>query len=205
MIVCTEMLLENLVAAEQAKEEPSHQGRLVMSEAAFEAFYHETARPLWSYVCRVCGDSVLTDDVVQETYLRFLRCPGLKSDRSLLKAYLYKIATNLITDHWRRSAREQRSITESHSSDAFHQKPSAVKDTPEDRILLRRDLSRVFQRLRPTERSLLWLAYVEGSEHREIAAVLGIKEKSIRVLLFRARQKLLALLKRRGLSREVKL
>jgi hypothetical protein len=42
-------------------------------------------------------------------------------------------------------------------------------------------------RLKPAERALLWLAYVEGFDHSEIAAA-GIRSKSIRVLLFRARQ-----------------
>jgi hypothetical protein len=39
---------------------------------------------------------------------------------------------------------------------------------------------------------LLWLAHVEGSEHREIAEALGLKAASVPVLLFRARRKLAA-------------
>jgi RNA polymerase sigma-70 factor (ECF subfamily) len=58
--------------------------------------------------------------------------------------------------------------------------------------------SRGISATQTVERSLLWLAYVEGSEHREIAAALGLKQKSIRVLLFRARQKFAQILKRRG-------
>ena len=50
--------------------------------------------------------------------------------------------------------------------------------------------------LKPAQRALLWLAYVEGFSHSEIATTLGIKEKSIRVLLFRARKNLLRVLGR---------
>ena len=46
---------------------------------------------------------------------------------------------------------------------------------------------------------MLWLAYVEGCSHKEIAGVVGLKAASVRLLLFRARQKLAALLRERGL------
>jgi RNA polymerase sigma-70 factor (ECF subfamily) len=49
-------------------------------------------------------------------------------------------------------------------------------------------------RLKPRERALLWLAYAQGSSHREIADVLGLKAGSIKLLLFRARRKLAAML-----------
>jgi RNA polymerase sigma-70 factor (ECF subfamily) len=41
---------------------------------------------------------------------------------------------------------------------------------------------------------MLWLAYAEGSTHQEIADTLGLRAGGIRVLLFRARRKLAALL-----------
>jgi RNA polymerase sigma-70 factor (ECF subfamily) len=64
------------------------------------------------------------------------------------------------------------------------------------------DMTRAFRQLKPEHRSLLWLAYVEGFDHREIAAARGVQEKSVRVLLFRARQALAAILGRGGLGRE---
>jgi RNA polymerase sigma-70 factor (ECF subfamily) len=62
------------------------------------------------------------------------------------------------------------------------------------------DFSRVFQELKPRYREMLWMAYVEGSSHREIAEVVGLKVQSVRPLLFRAREKLAALLRKRGLA-----
>jgi len=49
-------------------------------------------------------------------------------------------------------------------------------------------------RLKRRERELLWLAYAEGSSHREIAGALGLSSGSIRQLLMRARRKLARLL-----------
>jgi DNA-directed RNA polymerase specialized sigma24 family protein len=36
----------------------------------------------------------------------------------------------------------------------------------------------------------VWLAYVEGYEHKEIAEIVGVKPASVRVLLMRARKRL---------------
>jgi RNA polymerase sigma-70 factor (ECF subfamily) len=49
--------------------------------------------------------------------------------------------------------------------------------------------------LRPRERQLLWLAYALGSTHREIAEALGLRAGSVKLLLFRARRRLAALLR----------
>lgn len=50
---------------------------------------------------------------------------------------------------------------------------------------------------------MLWLAHVEGFDHREIAGMLGLEPASVRVLLFRARKRLVAILTKLGLGPEV--
>src|SRR5437879_269555 len=81
---------EGSMACAQAEQQP------LMDESEFNAFYQKTARPLWHYIYRVGGDSSLVDDILQETYIRFLHARALKQDELLMKAYLYKIATHLI-------------------------------------------------------------------------------------------------------------
>jgi RNA polymerase sigma-70 factor (ECF subfamily) len=51
------------------------------------------------------------------------------------------------------------------------------------------------RQMKPRERELLWLAYVEGMNHAEIAAATGLGTMSIRLLLFRARRKAAQLLR----------
>ena len=46
---------------------------------------------------------------------------------------------------------------------------------------------------------MLWLSHVEVSSHEEIGEALGVKEKSVKVMLFRARKRLGALLSKKGL------
>jgi RNA polymerase sigma-70 factor, ECF subfamily len=53
--------------------------------------------------------------------------------------------------------------------------------------------------MKPRERAMLWLAYVEGRTHQEIGAILDLQAASVRVLLFRARGVLARRLRRLGL------
>ena len=57
-------------------------------------------------------------------------------------------------------------------------------------------MQRALAQLEDRDQQLLWLAYAEGSSHEEIAASLGLRTGSIKTLLFRARQRLAALLPR---------
>ena len=67
-------------------------------------------------------------------------------------------------------------------------------------VAVRLDVGKAFDRLPPNQRMLVWLAYVEGYEHREIARQMGLGEKSVRVLLFRARHRLAGLLRQVGVD-----
>jgi len=147
--------------------------------------YRETAAPLRAYAARVLGNASQADDVVQETYLRLLRAQVSFATRNELRTYLFRIASNLITDHFRKQRRE------SPLADA---PDSVVQD--QDRSS-RLDMERVFSLLRPRERQLLWLAHVEGANYHELAKALGLRGGSVRVLLSRARRKLAALITER--------
>jgi RNA polymerase sigma-70 factor (ECF subfamily) len=162
-----------------------------MDQAAFTALYNETAPALRSYIRRVSQAGETADDLLQETYVRFLRAQPPISDPAALKAYLYRTATATIYDHWRKRRRERWWSLTSRFREEI---PPAAESG---------DVSRCFRELQPRERALLWLAYVEGYSHQEIATTLDLSEKSIKVLLFRARRNLEQILTQNGLS-EVK-
>lgn len=164
-------------------------GAPALDEASFRAFYEATARPLWAYLARTSGDRELADDLLQEAYLRLLRSGFVGEGEAHRKNYLYRIASNLVRDHYRRR-RPETPVDDVRETAAAEGPPAG----------LRRDLSRVLARLEPRESQLVWLAHVEGASHREIGEILGVKEASVRVLLFRARQKLAGLLRKEGLQ-----
>lgn len=161
---------------------------LSLGEAEFRAFYEDTARGLRGWLRRVMPPDAV-DDALQEAYLRLLRTPHAALPVQERRAYLYRIASNLVTDRWRRQ-RKERGAGVAPAPDTLAAPPVSQGD--------RLDVTRALERLRIQERTLLWLAYVEQASHREIASALEVKEASVRVLLSRARRKLAAAL---GLSR----
>jgi RNA polymerase sigma-70 factor, ECF subfamily len=161
-------------AAEQARVSTG------MDEQQFHALYGATARPIHAYLLAMTGSRDIADDVLQETYFRFLtRHPrGLALEE--MRPYLFRIAMNLLRDRWRARREEQ-------WPENFEQQEKGDLDA-------QMDVRRVMKNLKPRERELLWLAYVEGMTHAEIAAATGLTALSIRPLLFRARQRAAALL-----------
>jgi RNA polymerase sigma-70 factor (ECF subfamily) len=158
------------------------------SSAAFEAFYAATAPALARYIRRVCGHPAQVEDILQEAFYRFLRGRPQRMDEAQMRSYLYRAATTIIYDQWRRSKRA-----------VAPPPPAAIQPDPSARM----DVDRALGELGPRDRALLWLAYVEGANHGEIAAALGLSALSVRVLLFRARGRLARSLRRYGLSEEV--
>jgi len=74
----------------------------VMDEEAFRGFYERNARGLWAYLARVTGDREQADDLLQETFYRFLRAASTYESESHRRNSLYRIATNLARDARRR-------------------------------------------------------------------------------------------------------
>src|SRR6478736_8365395 len=66
-----------------------------MDEDAFRALYDRTARALWAYLSRMTGSRDLADDLLQETYYRFLRARATHENDAHRRNSLFKIATNL--------------------------------------------------------------------------------------------------------------
>lgn len=172
-----------LQAGEQAAE------RAPMDNAEFAAFYERSARPLWAYLARTSGNVALAEDLMQEAFVRFLCVTTPLEGEVHARRYLFKIATNLLRDHWRAPA------------------ASSIDDLPETMFAAKDDVHAVesqmalmpaFGQMRPKERQMLWLAHAEGYSHKEIADVMGVRSTSVRLMLFRARRKLADLLEKAG-------
>jgi RNA polymerase sigma-70 factor, ECF subfamily len=162
-----------------------------MEQAAFRSFYQETAPALRSYIARACGSMDAADDILQEVFMRFLAKAPSDLSEPEMRGYLYRTAESLIIDRWRSSKRER-------ARDLLAQAERREIVSPWDGD----DVHRALSQLKPQQRTLLWLAYVEEFDHREIAAAAGITERSVRVLLFRARKTLAKVLTLAGLGPE---
>ena len=180
-----ESILPNVLAGDATRAT-----ELPMDSDAFAGFYERSARPLWAYLARVSGDPALADDLMQESFVRFLGASNPGDGEVAGRRYLFRIATNLLRDHWRRP--RQASIEEIPEEFFVATTSSAPSDL----------LAPALAAMRPRERQLLWLAHAEGYSHREIAEITGLGSASIRLLLFRARRRIASLLRQQSSTQQ---
>ena len=157
----------------------------------WEIFYTNHSRSFWFYIYKICGDEHMADDIYQESFVKLLKAKPDIANETHLKVYLYRIAFHLIVDKKRRIKVEKRSFEEK-----VHTYERDMHDVrQESGVLLSMEMEKTFKRLKPKQRMLLWLAYVEGYSYSEIAQMTNTKENSLKVQLFRAREKLADILK----------
>ncbi len=162
-----------------------------LKKESFKIFYRKFSKPFWYFILKTCGDELLTDDVFQESFYRFFRAAPELSDEHQQKSYLYKTAVRLIIDQKKRLKVETK-----------YQTDDVICNGNEKKNDLSMDMEKVFKMLKPRERILLWLAYVDDQPHTEIARITGNREKSIRVQLFRIRKRFAKILKSHGYAGE---
>lgn len=157
----------------------------------WEKFYTNHSRSFWFYIYKICGDEHMADDIYQESVYKFLKAkPEIQNERHM-KVYLYRIAFRLMVDKKRRIKVEKKSFEEkvhTYERDMFDVRQ-------ESEALLSREMEKTFKKLKPKQRMLLWLAYVEGYRYSEIAEMTNTKKNSLKVQLFRAREKLANILR----------
>ena len=172
-----------------------------MTDDEFERFYDETAGPLHAYLTRIGGEEWLADDLLQSAYVRVLRARDVPGDHRPRRVYLFRVATNLLRDEWRRRGAERRrgdmlvggtASSVAVGSWGFDRPVAAEAASLESRLEVKKALSEVT----PRDRELLWLAYALGMSHGEIAEVAGVEAASVRVLLQRARRRFVAVVDR---------
>jgi RNA polymerase sigma-70 factor, ECF subfamily len=148
------------------------------AEELFEACYPRLA----GWVRRLVDDEETAHEIASEAFTRLLsRWSGLDNPQS----YLYMIATNLVRDHWRRSGRERRAIrTLTAAAPADHAYHPA-QDV---------DVRALIEALPARLRSAFLLHYYAGFGVREVAAMLGCPEGTVKADLYHARARLKAAL-----------
>lgn len=157
--------------------EPARPSAVPMSELEFQRLYDSTASPILGYLVAVTGHRDVAEDLLQEVFCRvLLHSKSITAmDANDTRRYLFRIATNLLRDRWRSG--EAKPYTELAEAGVTPRFENSI------------DVRAMLQYLKPRERELLWLAYVEGMDHAEIAAATGLGRLSVRTLLFRARHK----------------
>jgi RNA polymerase sigma-70 factor (ECF subfamily) len=151
------------------------------SNNAFTGVVEHYQRSIIRYLHQLTGEYEVALDLAQDTFVRAYQ-GILKTDAELsLKPWLYKIATNLARQHYRR----KRIL--SLVPFAYVQEPESIStiDKVEESLVIGEALRQV----PPEQRSCIVLHFVEGLTYREIGEVLGASEDAVRKRVVRGCEK----------------
>ena len=162
--------------------------------AAFETIYRTHSGRLYSVACRVLGNPTDAEDLLQEIFLAAHRKLESFRGESALGTWLYRLAMNLCLDHLRSRASRSGQVTDS-LDDEFGLDDVGSRRLAE-RTVAKMDLERALAQLPEGCRAAFVLHDVEGLEHREVAAALGIAEGTSKSQVHKARMRLRAMLGR---------
>ena len=177
----------------------SQEGALVRraqagDEAAFREIVEHYQSKVFSIIHGIVRQRNDVEDIAQQVFTKVYFSIGNFDFRSSLITWIYKITVNECFDYLRkkkvRKLVYESDLSEDEARRVENTEPS-VRQVPADVNLARRDyIFKLLTKVSDEERNLLMLKEVEGHSVEELAEMTGMNENTIKVKLFRARQKL---------------
>lgn len=144
--------------------------------------YEQHSPGIYRYAYRLLGNSDLAEDCVSETFSRFLQ--ALQNGRGPTnnpQAYLYRIAHNWVTDHYRRPSIQQIELTPDINEDT-NSNPSDLYSQNMELEKVRRALGKL-----PLEQQrVIIMRFLDDLSHAEVATAMGKTTEATRALQYRA-------------------
>jgi RNA polymerase sigma-70 factor (ECF subfamily) len=146
---------------------------------ALLAMYDNALPQVYGYLSSRTGSSLLAEDLTAETFLAAVQAVQRDTPTELSVGWLITVARNKLVDHWRRQAREERTLGLVENDDVTEDDMEARFDRARAREVL--------AQLGAHHRSALTLRYLDGLSVPEVADQLGRTVHATEALLVRAR------------------
>jgi RNA polymerase sigma-70 factor, ECF subfamily len=143
------------------------------------AIYHRSLPLVYGYLLSRCGSVSLAEDLAAETFMAAVDAARRPGAPEITAAWLVGVARHKLADHWRRSAREERSQAAVRPDDAV--------DDPWEELLDAEAAYAALRCLSPYQRAALTLRYLDGLPVAEVAGHLGRSVHATETLLARSR------------------
>lgn len=165
---------------------------VVQMSVDWAALYEEHAQELAGYLAKLLGDREIASELTQEAFIRGLRSEHTLREPAAALGWLYRTGTNLALSHLRRRAMLR-----------FLPLTGVEVAAPETFDLEADQVRAALRSINTDQAATLLLFYDVGFDRREIAAMLGVSEETVKSRLARGRKDFLAAYRRleRGLAR----
>lgn len=154
-------------------------------DRAFAELYNRYFDKIYAFTIRRVGHHEIAEDLVSKVFMKaFANRKGFVWKVSF-SAWIYRIATNTITDHYRTKKSDIEFNPE------YHDKPSTGEDTAGkiDVEILGKSLEQILEKLKERDRMVISLKFYGELSNPEIAETIGCKPEHVAVILHRALKK----------------
>jgi len=145
----------------------------ICDEKIFEDIFKRYAKDLKRYIFFKTQDIKLTEDLLQETFIKLWdNCDNVSYGK--VKSYLYTVATNLFLNH-----KKHEKVVRKFQSRPFN---SVTNETPEFKLIEQEFLSKIeitIASLPAKDREVFLLNRLEKKKYKEIALMLQISIKTV--------------------------
>ena len=164
-------------------------------EAAFREIVERYQSKVFSVIHGIVRQRNDVEDIAQQVFAKVYVSLRSFDFRSSLLTWIYKITVNECFDYLRkRKVRKlvyESDLSEDEVRRVENSEPAVQREVPADVALARRDyVLKLLTRVSEEEKTLMMLKEVEGHSVEELSQMTGMNENTIKVKLFRARQKL---------------
>jgi RNA polymerase sigma-70 factor (ECF subfamily) len=148
--------------------------------ARFADLYEKHFDAIYAFVARRVRDRHITEDLTADVFHKALAALPRFDWRGVpFGVWLFRIASNVVVDHWKQSARE-----------SSEEPPEPATEADFEDALQRGRLFRMVADLPADQRRVVQMRFAEGHSVREIGAALKKTDGAIKQLQFRALQTL---------------
>lgn len=147
---------------------------------ALEMLLDRYRKPLYSFIFRITQNNAMTEDIVQDTFIRLYDTRRKYRNDLILRNWLFTIGHNIAIDELRKSGRY---ILDFDTTQSVSKSP---EDSATDNIIS--ELVRKAVGMLPTmQQTVIVLKEYEGFNYKEIAVITGMSEEAARVNCHRAK------------------
>ena len=140
---------------------------------------------LYTYAYSQIQNRYTAEDIVQTTFLRVLKSIDKFRDDQNFKGWLFTIARNLVRDHFR-----SLSVRVKRTRGLDQIKEPSIEDRGADQAIMAKESSKILHQLLnqldSEKREILTLVKLNEMKYKEVAKITGLKESSLRIIVFRA-------------------
>lgn len=146
----------------------------------FDPLYQRYVRPIFAFIYRRTLDKQLAEDITSTVFLKAIeKIGGFNSSKGVFSAWLYGIARNALTDHYR-SSRPHTDIEDVWDLASTENVAAAAGD----RLSLDK-LREALRTLKPEHRDIVMMRLWDGLSYKEIGDMLGKSEDSCKMAFSR--------------------